>query len=193
MFFVQSFFYSKLLLELNFYFLFFSLFLASVFFYVNKYTKFFSFFREYSYIYFVRFFLIFSLLVSFSFVLFSFFFYIFFIYNYSNQLLGSNYFLCPQLSSFVSISVFNIFSFSWIKLSFSIDFFGLVLLLLAYIVGFISILALDNRLYWKNVKYLFCFNIFALIVFLYVSTTNFFFFFNVWVFVGALFSFCFFC
>jgi len=54
----------------------------------------------------------------------------------------------------------------------TLDFFGLILLTLAYIVGFISILALDTRLYYKNINYIFAFNLFVLIVYLYVTVSN---------------------
>jgi len=47
-----------------------------------------------------------------------------------------------------------------------------VLLMIAYFVGFLSFLALDNKLYFKNIKFLFFLNIFVLIVFFYVSTNN---------------------
>ena len=54
----------------------------------------------------------------------------------------------------------------------SIDIFGIFLLFLAYFVGILSLLALDNRLFWKNIKYLFTVNIFIIIVFFYVFSTN---------------------
>lgn len=59
-----------------------------------------------------------------------------------------------------------------ISLNFSLDFFGFVLLFLSYVVGFISLLALDTRLYWKNWRFVFTFNLFVIIVYLYVTTTN---------------------
>lgn len=67
-----------------------------------------------------------------------------------------------------SLTVFNYFSF---------DFFGFILLFLAYIVGIISFLTLDARFYWKNVKYIFSMNFFTIVVYLYVSTNNIFLFF----------------
>ena len=53
-----------------------------------------------------------------------------------------------------------------------VDLFGLFLLFLAFFVGVLSLLALDNRLFWKNIKYLFVINIFIIIVFFYVFSTN---------------------
>lgn len=63
------------------------------------------------------------------------------------------------------------------KYQVSIDFFGFIILTLAYIIGFISLIVLDTRLYWKNIKYVFYFNIFLLIVYIYVTTSNFLIFF----------------
>jgi NADH:ubiquinone oxidoreductase subunit 4 (subunit M) len=52
------------------------------------------------------------------------------------------------------------------------DFFGLILLILAYIVGYISILTLDTRLNLKNINHLYYFNIFIIIVYFYISVNN---------------------
>lgn len=76
-----------------------------------------------------------------------------------------------QVNSF-SISQIDFLGFNNLKLYLTLDFFGLILLTLAYVVGFISILALDTRLYYKNINYIFSFNIFVLIVYLYVSISN---------------------
>ena len=54
----------------------------------------------------------------------------------------------------------------------SIDFFGLALLFLSYFVGILSLMALDNRIYWKNIKYVFSINMFILIVYFYVFSSN---------------------
>ena len=62
--------------------------------------------------------------------------------------------------------------YNFYNLNLSLDFFGVVLLIIAYFVGFLSFLALDNKLYFKNIKFLFFLNIFVLIVFFYVSTNN---------------------
>lgn len=55
---------------------------------------------------------------------------------------------------------------------FFIDFFGIVLLFLGYFVGILSILALDNRIFWKNIKFIFSLNTFILVVYFYVFSTN---------------------
>jgi formate hydrogenlyase subunit 3/multisubunit Na+/H+ antiporter MnhD subunit len=72
----------------------------------------------------------------------------------------------------INFSVLNFLGLEGIKIYLTLDFFGLILLTLAYIVGFISILALDTRLYYKNINYIFAFNLFILIVYLYVTVSN---------------------
>ena len=57
------------------------------------------------------------------------------------------------------------------------DYFGLVLLGIGYIVGFCSLIAMDNKFFWYNFKYIYYFNIFLLIIHLYTTVTNIFFFF----------------
>jgi len=99
----------------------------------------------------------------------SYIFFIFFLYFfYTYYLAVSNY------SIFCSYKILpNIYlNFFFIWFEFSVDFFGIVLLFLAYFVGILSLLALDNRIFWKNIKYLFSLNIFILIVYFYVFSTN---------------------
>ena len=74
-------------------------------------------------------------------------------------------------------SIYNSILPSIFNLSFSLDFFGLILLALAYIVGFISVLTLDSRLNWDNNLLIILFNIFILIIYIYISSTNIFLFF----------------
>ena len=99
-----------------------------------------------------------------SFSLFLLFFYYFYIYyNFINNYnIFNQYRLIPKI--FVNIL------FIWLE--FSVDFFGIVLLFLAYFVGILSLLALDNRIFWKNIKYMFSLNIFIIIVYFYVFSTN---------------------
>jgi formate hydrogenlyase subunit 3/multisubunit Na+/H+ antiporter MnhD subunit len=54
----------------------------------------------------------------------------------------------------------------------SIDIFGLIILFLAYFIGVISLLALDTRLYFKNIKYIYFIHVFILIVFFFVFSNN---------------------
>lgn len=52
------------------------------------------------------------------------------------------------------------------------DLFGFVLLLLAYIVGFLSLLTLDTRLRLVNFNFFIYFNYFVLVVFLFVVVND---------------------
>lgn len=76
----------------------------------------------------------------------------------NSQIYNSYYIIIPK------IYFFNI--------TLNVDFFGLIILLLAYLVGFLSFLSLDNKLFYKNVKYFFFLNIFIIIVFFYITTNN---------------------
>lgn len=104
------------------------------------------------------------LTLSTSFVFFIFFLYFFYIFfNFVNNYnIFNNYLLLPTAQLNNSIVFFEV----------SVDIFGIFLLFLAYFVGILSLLALDNRLFWKNIKYLFTVNIFIIIVFFYVFSTN---------------------
>ena len=124
--------------------------------------------------------LILSYIISFFLFLLSFFNYIVYIYKKYVNFINDNsnsFFFSPELVVFDNLSILNLMSFNWIKLNMSVDFFGMILLFLAYSVGFLSILALDNKIYWKNIKYYLSFNLFVIIVIFYVSTTNLIFFF----------------
>ncbi len=118
---------------------------------------------KYDFIYnFIKIFLLLSLGLSYLF--FSLFYYYYYMYyNFIN-----NYYLFSVYSLTPGIFV-NLYSF-WFE--FSIDFFGIILLFLAYFVGILSLLALDNRIFWKNIKYLFSVNVFIIIVYFYVFSTD---------------------
>lgn len=95
------------------------------------------------------------------------FFFFFLIYSYT-------YFLYLSIlnnkildSEFICIPNYTLYYFD-----ISVDVFGLVILFLAYFIGIISLLALDTRLYFKNIKYIYFINIFILIVFFFVYSNN---------------------
>ena len=71
----------------------------------------------------------------------------------------------------------NIFNLDLYKIHLSIDLFGLVILFLAYIVGFISIIILDNKLYFTKLKYYSIFNLFLIIIYFFISVSNYLLFF----------------
>lgn len=173
----STFFLSKFFLQLNFYFLIFIIFFSLIVFYLSKYFNLQFFFKNSSSLKFLKFFLITGLVVSFLIHCISFWLYSNLIYYFVSFNISSNYLIIPNLGYFYKLPLFSLVSYSIFNIYFSVDFFGFILIFLAYIIGIISILALDTRLYWKNIKFLFSFNVFALIVFLYASVTNIIFFF----------------
>jgi len=76
----------------------------------------------------------------------------------------------------------------------SFDLFGLVFLLLAYLVGVVSFLTIDTKLFAGNIKYIFVCNVIVLVVaFFVVANDILVFFFIIRVFIGAFIFFCLFC
>jgi len=141
------FFLSKNLLQFNFLYLILTIIISAIIFYLSKYNNMQNFFRMQSTILFLRYSLILSLVVSLVIFLFTFFTYIYTIYFFSSLNISNTYYILPNLSMFYSLT-FGIFSSNTIfNIYFSMDFFGFILLFLAYIVGIISIFALDTRLY----------------------------------------------
>lgn len=120
---------------------------------------------------FLKFFIVCAFIFCFYLFIISLFIYCKYSYKYSNFIFNN---------SLYTFNIIELFNYNYIsnkipiffKTQFSIDLFGLVLLLLAYIVGFISVLVLDTRFFWKNNKYLYYFNIFLIIVYLYVTISN---------------------
>lgn len=108
--------------------------------------------------------LILVLSLGLSFVCFIFFLYYYnSYYNYiTNYSIFNTYKIIPS-------TYFNLYFFLF---EFSLDLFGVILLFLGYFVGILSLLALDNRIFWKNIKYLFSLNIFILLVYFYVLSTD---------------------
>lgn len=100
-------------------------------------------------------------LVSFIFFLISFFFFfkLITVYQLDNNL--------PTALAFSK--KYNIFFFAY---RFEIDIFGFILLLLAYSVGFLSLLTLDTRLSQVNFNFFIYFNFFVIIVFFFVIVND---------------------
>lgn len=59
-----------------------------------------------------------------------------------------------------------------VSFKFEIDLFGFILLMLAYVVGFLSLLTLDTRLSQVNFNFFIYFNYFILIVFFFVISSD---------------------
>ena len=146
MFFIDSFFYFSFFLKLNFCFLLCLFFLCILIYYfiISNYS--FQFNKQINIYLGLKYLLNYSLFLSFCIYLFIFCFYLNYLNYYYLNILVDNNILVPTYNFSCSLffSLFNYFYFS-------IDLFGLLLLFLAYIVGFLSILVLDSRLYFLNI------------------------------------------
>lgn len=157
------------LLQGNFIFLILSLLFCLVIAYGYEYTPFRLFFKSSNIWNDLKIFINSTMIISFFIFLLNVFYFFSYIINYTNFMLANNTLYTLNVIS----STINFNSvLSTINFNFCIDLFGFVLLFLSYVVGFLSLLALDTRLYWKNWKYVFTFNIFVIIVYLYVTTSN---------------------
>ena len=144
--------------------------ISLIFFFYKLYNIYFS-LKTNSFFFYLR-------IVLLIFLLISFFLHILTIWAYFDYTIKFyNFSLLGDINVLPNYNFFFNKNFFYFNFSLNIDFFGLVLLSLAYLVGFFSLLALDNRLYWKNIKYIYYFNIFLVIVFFYVSVSNIIFFF----------------
>ena len=177
----ENLFFFKFLMQFNLNLLLLSSLIVSVLFVFSKLFSIQLIAKTNSVFFYTRYLLIISLVVSFLIHILTLWFYIFYTREVYNQAFFNDLMLSPTMSLFYNYNL-NLLNFFPIKIYFSMDLFGFILLSLAYIVGFFSLLALDNRLFYKNIKYLYYFNIFLIIVFLYVSVSNIiFFFFSLWV------------
>lgn len=88
-------------------------------------------------------------------------------YYYVYYMYNNNYVLFSEYSVLPKIQQKTLFFFE-----FSVDLFGIAILFLAFFVGILSLLALDSRIFWKNIRYLFFLNYFIILVFFFVFSTN---------------------
>lgn len=150
------------LFQFNFIFLILFFFISIIIYYFSKIFNFQNLLKDNSSSKFIKFILLTSLLISFFVNLFSFWIFIKCYYNSLNFFLYTDFFLNNSIFLF-NIPLFNILSYKT-----SIEFFGFIFILLAYIVGFISFLSLDTRLFNKNVKYILVCNFLVIIIHLFV-------------------------
>jgi NADH:ubiquinone oxidoreductase subunit 4 (subunit M) len=146
------------LLKFNLIILFVSSFTSIIIIYFNKLYFFQNFLKFKSSLKFIKLFLLITLLISFFFFL----LYSYIYFMYISQL-NYTYFLNNQFY----VPTYDLYFFN-----ISIDIFGIVILFLAYFIGIISLLALDTRLYFKNIKYIYFIHVFILIVFFFVFSNN---------------------
>lgn len=102
-----------------------------------------------------------SFLISMGLLFFCLYFYLIFLLKFNNNLF---------LNNIIKVSPFTFKSNYDFYINF--DFFGTIILLIAYFVGFLSFLALDNKMFSKNIKYFFFLNLFIIIVFFFITSNN---------------------
>lgn len=62
--------------------------------------------------------------------------------------------------------------FSKLSILLSVDFFGVILCILAFFVGLLSFMALDSRFYWKNSNFVLMCHLLCIVIFLFTSVNN---------------------
>lgn len=173
MLYLQTYFFFFWIFNKNKFFRFnFFFFFTTLIYYCFYYNNYFNFNQQQNIFFLIKYCLIFLFYISFFLFFLTFICFLFYI-NEINKLI----LFLPNYLSLKYIFFFNIFFFNWSEIYLIFDFFGLLLLFLAYIVGFLSLLILDNRLYLNNLKYYFTFNIFLIIVYFYTTTSNYLLFF----------------
>ena len=154
--------YTNLLYYASFYIFVFNFFISLVIWYFNKVFNWQFFIKYLSLTTFLKF--IFFLSLGLNSLI-----YLYVFVNYS-------YFLIlNQLVNFYNnFTVVNIISIPLLKtnLVLSMDYFGLIFCILSCLVGFLSFLALDSRLYWKNIRFLVMCNVLCFLIFLFITTTD---------------------
>lgn len=138
--------------------LFFFIFLSFILFYFTKIYHNQIILYNVSSIRFIRFLLTTSVITS---------FYLYLLFIYTYILVISKVNLSHTLGIYYIFPSFDLFFFNS-----SIDIFGIVILFLAYISGILSFMALDTRIFWKNIRYIGYLNVFVIIVFFFVFSDN---------------------
>lgn len=131
------------LINLNLFLSFSSLLITTLIFYFSKHSSVQQYFKNLSSLLLIRKLLTISMLFSFFLHLMTIISYITFVNYHYNFCLINNEFFLPEINLNINIIIFSY----PVTIFFSIDMFGLILLFLAYVVGFFSLLALDTRLY----------------------------------------------
>ena len=141
--------------------------LSGLIYYFSKIFNFQYVYKNYSSVFVIRLILLLSLLVSFFINVFVFWIFIKCYYSSTIYFLNSNNYLNNLDLFSYKIPLSSVFG-----VKFSIEFFGFIFILLAYIVGFISFLALDTRLFWKNNRFIFICNFLVFVIFMFVVVND---------------------
>ena len=136
----------------------------------NKFFNYSIFFKNFSVYNIIKAILSISMVASFFIFCISFFFFLEWSYSNYNTIFLNNLVLSPKLNLLFSVNFYFFSSKLFIYLS--LDFFSYIILFLAYLVGFFTLITLDSRLYWNNIIYIYFFNLFIIIVFFFVSVSN---------------------
>lgn len=130
----------------------------------SKISLFKVFFKNINFFFFIKYILIFSFSIS-SLLLILIFYYFIYYYSFLIKLnLNSSFYTNVDILN-PKINLYNFFYFS-------MDIFGIILCILAFIVGFLSFLALDTRLYFSKIKFINMCHLLCIFIFLFVSVNN---------------------
>lgn len=155
------------LFEANLLILLISLVTSLVVYYCSSFYNFQNLLKNFSSVNFIRFLLLGSLIISFFIHCYIFWLYLFYVTQRVNGNLYQTFTDTINWTSYYDIN-FLIHN----NYNFSLELFGLVFIMLAYLVGVISFLALDTRLYWKNIRFIFVCNFLVLIIVLFASVND---------------------
>lgn len=144
-----------------------SIFVTAVMFYYSNINSKQTLIKDFNVLKFLKIILLGQLLISFITYLF-----IFYLYSYVLKKMTISV-LCDAhfMRYYYSIPV-DVFSYSL-----SIDIIGVIFAALAFFVGFISLIALDTRFYWNNIKFILVCNMLVLTIVVFTITNNFLIFF----------------
>lgn len=141
--------------------------LSIIIFYFSKKNNFLKLIKNFDNVFVLRLILLCTLLISFFIFFLSFLVFLKFYYSLVYLYLFNSFNFIYNDIFFLKVPIFlGLFN------KFSIEFFGFIFIILAYIVGFLSFLALDTRLFWKNIKFIFICNILVLIIYLYTVVND---------------------
>ena len=139
--------------------------LGMLIFYFSKFFNFQKILKSFSSASVIKFILISSLLISLFINILIFWIFIKCYYSSINNLIYNNNIFLNLFFFKINLSVF------W-GCRLSLEFFGFIFIILAYIVGLISFLALDTRLYWKNIKFIFICNFLVFVILMFVVVND---------------------
>ncbi len=160
------------LFKYNFFILFFSTFISLIVFYFSKFFNFQSLFKTFSSGDFIKIILAVSLTVSFFLHSLTFWVYSQFFLVSSNSILFD-----ADVDNYPSLFHFKVVYFSFFGFKFSIEFFGFIFIILAFLVGIISFLCLDAQFYWKNIRFIFVCHFLIIVIYFFTITNDFLIFF----------------